>query len=51
MKEPTSNNNVPTKQKGVSWLVWGLILAGLAAILVAVGVIFYTHRNSGDRML
>ncbi len=51
VKEPTSNNNVPTKQKGVSWLVWGLILAGLAAILVAVGVIFYTHRNSGDRML
>ncbi len=51
VKEPTSNSEVPTKSKGVSWLVWGLILAGLAAILIAVGVVFYTHRNSGDRML
>jgi len=51
VKEPISTTEVPTKQKGVSWLVWALILAGLAAILVAVGVIFYTHRNSGDRML
>ncbi len=50
VSEPTSNSEVPTKQKGVPWLVWLLIFAGLAAILVAVGVIFYTHRNSGDRM-
>ena len=43
-------DDVP-KKKGVSWLVWLLIIAGLAAVLVAVGVIFYTRKNSGRRML
>jgi len=43
--------DVPTKKGGISWLIWALILAGLAAVLVAVGVIFYSNRNSGQRML
>jgi len=43
--------DVPTKKGGISWLIWALILAGLAAVLVAVGVIFYSNRNNGQRML
>ncbi|MBR6735297.1 MAG: hypothetical protein IKL92_00305, partial [Oscillospiraceae bacterium] len=45
------DNDVPTKKGGVSWIVWLLILAGLVAVVIAVGVIFYTKKNSGRRML
>jgi hypothetical protein len=46
-----TDDDIPTKSGGVSWIVWLLILAGLIAVLVAVGVIFYTKKNSGRRML
>ena len=45
------DDDVPSKKGGVSWLVWLLIIAGLVAVLIAVGVIFYTRKNSGKRMI
>ena len=42
-------NEGPEKKKGLSGLAWGLIIAGLAAVPVAIGVVYFIQNRPSKR--